>query len=95
MTYDGLSSSTLDRMIERTSRGFEVPVGMLWPANGHLFSHEMLVTKIEGGKVYLRNPYGSDDSGSMGPNRQLLNNSGDSVMTLDEFKRYFQRASLS
>lgn len=87
-TVKGNSDAIVARIAQSTARGIEVPVGMKWAISGMHTGHEMLVTKIEGDKVYLRNPWGRDEDGSaaMGPRRQVLNDNGDIVMSRADFQ---------
>lgn len=77
-------------------RGVEVPVGLNWSQYGRDAGHELLVTKIENGQVYLRNPWGVQETGSpgSGPNRRVLDNQGDIVMSLAEFQSRLAFASV-
>ncbi|HEY9897864.1 MAG TPA: hypothetical protein V6D00_01670, partial [Pantanalinema sp.] len=96
-TVQGNSDAIIKRIAQSTARGVEVPVGMKWAVSGMHAGHEMLVTKIEGDKVYLRNPWGKDERGStaMGPQRQVLNGNGDIVMSLSEFQANLTTSSLA
>lgn len=92
-TVYGNDAGVLALIQRATQQGQEVPVGLNWAGAG---GHELLVTKMENGQVYLRNPWGSNETGSPfnGPQRQLLDNKGNVVMTQAEFQRYLISSSV-
>lgn len=87
-------SHLFNRLEGYVKKGQQVPVGVDWRAAGEWrpAGHELLVTKIEGGRVYFRNPWGNYDNpgtvtdGKDGPVRRIEDGNGMESMTVDEFR---------
>jgi len=96
-TRYGNDNGIISRIQQDTAAGREIPVGLKWSQNGRDAQHELLVTKIENGMVYLRNPWGKDENGNPnnGPSRQLQDGEGDIVMPLSEFQQNLLMSSVS
>lgn len=94
--FSSLGSGRLFETLEGyVKKGQQVPIGMDWRAVGEWkpSGHEVLVTKIENGRVYFRNPWGNYDAtgtvtdGKDGPVRRIEDGNGLESMTIDEFRR--------
>ena len=89
----------LDGIQRSLARGVESPVALKWDTTGSTIhsSHALLVTKVQDGQVYLRNPWGGGDnvnSAMHGPPREVLDASGNIRMTLAEFTANLQGAGV-
>lgn len=69
-----------------------VPVELTWATNGAHVNHEVLVTRIEGDRVYLRNPHQTDDG--MGPEQHQAEN-GEVWISRSEFEARLQSAIIA
>ncbi len=84
-----------EKLESYVKKGQEVPIGMDWRGSGEWkpSGHEVLVTKIEGGRVYFRNPWGNYDApgtvtdGKGSPVRRIEDDKGLESMTVDEFRK--------
>jgi hypothetical protein len=89
----------LDGIQRSLARGVESPVGLRWNTTGSTIHsyHALLVTKVQDGQVYLRNPWGGGDgmnTARLGPPREVLDASGNIRMTLAEFTANLQSAGV-
>lgn len=94
--FTSVGSSRLFGQLETyLQKGQEVPIGMDWRSKGEWrpSGHEVLVTKIEDGRVYFRNPWGYYDApgtitdGTDGPERRIEDSNGLESMAVDAFRR--------
>lgn len=104
-TYDStngpLPSNLMSQISGATAQNLDVPVSLDFsPASGPLDpssnAHELTVTKVVGNQVYLRNPWGSQETGDpgTGPDRQVVDDGGMIVMSLSDFQARLLGASV-
>ncbi|MEB3185810.1 MAG: hypothetical protein VKP72_00050, partial [bacterium] len=89
----------LDGIQRSLARGVESPVSLRWDTTGSTIHsyHALLVTKVQDGQVYLRNPWGVGEnvnSANLGPPREVLDAGGNIRMTLAEFTANLQGAGV-
>jgi len=70
--------------IQKTLKeGETVPVKLQWGEG----SHELTVEKMDDKYVYMKNPWGDKDTGKGGPEREVLDDTGQIRMTREEFDK--------
>ena len=88
MEYEG-NQKRFEADIKRAhSLGQNVFVAMRWSpdADDKHANHALSIEKIEGDKVYLRNPWGDGETGGdSGPPRELIGEKGEVVMSKEDF----------
>lgn len=99
--FTSIGGEGLMKDVERAlKKGVRVPVAMDWRANGEWrpSGHEVLVTKIENGRVYFRNPWGpyaapgTELEGDDGPPRRIEDHGGLESIPVSEMTRRIKGA---
>lgn len=85
-------------IMEALRQGRFVPVGLEWGGDdGTPGGHKLLLERIEGDFVYLRNPWGSEERGDRRgdePEREVVGRGGHIRMTVEEFFRRLRNYNL-
>lgn len=90
-------SALVEDMRRPLARGVEIPVMLRWDPNPESRDslHELLVTRIEGEFVYMRNPWGAVETGGRnGPPREVVGDAGEIRMTMNDFRAHLHAASI-
>ncbi|HEY9856079.1 MAG TPA: hypothetical protein V6D05_10100 [Stenomitos sp.] len=94
--FTSVGSGRLFNQLESyVKKGQQVPIAMDWKSEGEWkpAGHEVLVTKIEDGRVYFRNPWGNyadpgtETDGKDGPVRRIEDSNGIESMPIDDFRK--------
>ncbi|MEB3205546.1 MAG: hypothetical protein VKP57_12705 [Candidatus Sericytochromatia bacterium] len=91
----------LDSIKGWLEKGTETYVSLKWDISGKSIHgyHALLVTKVEGDYIHLRNPWGKGDTkaqvdAGMGPAREILDNQGNVRMKLSDFTSVLNGAAM-
>jgi len=91
----------LDNIKGWLDKGTETYVALKWDISGQSIHgyHALLVTKVEGDYIHLRNPWGKDETKTMvdrgmGPAREILDDQGNVRMKLSDFTAVLESAAM-